>query len=48
MMPILLTTNFVFIIALIATPPVDIDDVHEPVSGSLLYGSNIISNAIIR
>jgi hypothetical protein len=28
-------------------PPVDIDGIREPVSGSLLYGNNIISGAII-
>ncbi|KAI5083136.1 hypothetical protein GOP47_0002879 [Adiantum capillus-veneris] len=28
-------------------PPVDIDDIRDPVSGSLLYYNNIISNAII-
>ncbi|KAG6530095.1 hypothetical protein ZIOFF_012316 [Zingiber officinale] len=33
--------------ALIAAPPVDIDGIHEPISGSLLYGNNIISGAII-
>jgi hypothetical protein len=27
----------------IAAPPVDIDGIREPVSGSLLYGNNIIS-----
>ncbi|KAJ4699433.1 Photosystem II protein D1, partial [Melia azedarach] len=31
----------------IAAPPVDIDGIREPVSGSLLYGNNIISGAII-
>jgi photosystem II P680 reaction center D1 protein len=38
---------FLFIIAFIAAPPVDIDGIREPVSGSLLYGNNIISGAII-
>jgi hypothetical protein len=38
---------FSFIIAFIAAPPVDIDGIREPVSGSLLYGNNIISGAII-
>jgi hypothetical protein len=47
MIPTLLTTTSVFIIAFIAAPPVDIDGIHEPVSGSLLYGNNIISGAII-
>ncbi|MCD9640588.1 hypothetical protein HAX54_025968 [Datura stramonium] len=45
--PYLIDGNFVFIIAFIAAPPVDIDGIREPVSGSLLYGNNIISGAII-
>ncbi|KAG4109420.1 hypothetical protein ERO13_1Z050192v2 [Gossypium hirsutum] len=44
--PTLLTTTSVFIIAFIAAPPVDIDGIREPVSGSLLYRNNIISGAI--
>jgi photosystem II P680 reaction center D1 protein len=47
MIPTLLTATSVFIIAFIATPPIDIDGIREPVSGSLLYGNNIISGAII-
>jgi photosystem II P680 reaction center D1 protein len=47
MIPCLLTATSVFIIAFIAAPPVDIDGIREPVSGSLLYGNNIISGAII-
>jgi photosystem II P680 reaction center D1 protein len=47
MIPTLLTTTSVFIIAFIAAPLVDIDGIREPVSGSLLYGNNIISGAII-
>ena len=47
MIPTLLTATSVFIIAFIAAPPVDIDGISEPVSGSLLYGNNIISSAII-
>ncbi|KAI5441953.1 hypothetical protein KIW84_011131 [Lathyrus oleraceus] len=47
MIPILLTTTSVFIIAFISTPPVDIDCIHEPVYGSLLYRNNIIYGAII-
>jgi photosystem II P680 reaction center D1 protein len=41
MIPTLLTATC-FIIAFIAAPPVDIDGIREPVSGSLLYGNNII------
>ncbi|KAJ6861731.1 hypothetical protein NC651_037717 [Populus alba x Populus x berolinensis] len=47
MIPTLLTATFVFIIVFIAAPPVDIDVIREPVSGSLFYGNNIISGAII-
>ncbi|KAJ8425152.1 hypothetical protein Cgig2_024093 [Carnegiea gigantea] len=47
MIPTLLTATSLFIIAFIAAPPVDIDGIREPVSGSLLYGNNIISGAII-
>ena len=45
--PTLLTATSVFIIAFVAAPPVDIDGIREPVSGSLLYGNNIISGAVI-
>ncbi|KAL0915999.1 hypothetical protein M5K25_013474 [Dendrobium thyrsiflorum] len=47
MIPTLLTATSVFIIAFIPAPPVNIDGIHELVSGSLLYGNNIISGAII-
>ncbi|KAL1337511.1 hypothetical protein HN51_032203 [Arachis hypogaea] len=47
MIPTLLTATFVFIIAFIVSPPVDIDGICEPISGSLLYGNNIISGTII-
>ena len=47
MIPTLLTETSVFIISFIAAPPVDIYGIREPVSGSLLYGNNIISGAII-
>jgi photosystem II P680 reaction center D1 protein len=47
MIPTLLTATSVFIIAFIAAPQVDIDGIREHVSGSLLYGNNIISGAII-
>ncbi|CAI8615269.1 unnamed protein product [Vicia faba] len=47
MIPTLLTVTSVFIIAFIAAPPVDIDGIHEPIFGSLLYGNNIIYGAII-
>jgi len=47
MFPTLLTATSCYIIAFIAAPPVDIDGIREPVSGSLLYGNNIITGAII-
>ena len=47
MIPCLLTATTVFILAFVAAPPVDIDGIREPVSGSLLYGNNIISGAVV-
>ncbi|MBA0814730.1 hypothetical protein Gohar_020538 [Gossypium harknessii] len=47
MIPTLLITTFVFIIAFIATPPIDIDGIREPVFGYLLYKNNIIYGVII-
>ena len=47
MIPALLSAATCFVIAFIAAPPVDIDGIREPVSGSLLYGNNIISAAIV-
>jgi photosystem II P680 reaction center D1 protein len=46
MIPTLLTAVSVYIIAFVAAPPVDIDGIREPVSGSLLFGNNIISGAV--
>jgi uncharacterized membrane protein len=47
MIPTLLVATTCFIIAFIAAPPVDIDSIREPVAGSLLYGNNIISAAVV-
>ena len=47
MIPCLLTATCCYIIAFIAAPPVDIDGIREPVAGSLMYGNNIISGAVI-
>jgi photosystem II P680 reaction center D1 protein len=47
MIPTLLTAATAFVTAFIAAPPVDIDGIREPVSGSLLYGNNIITGAIV-
>ncbi|KAM0952740.1 putative photosystem II [Dioscorea sansibarensis] len=45
--PTLLTAISIFIITFIVSPQVDIDGILEPIFGSLLYGNNIISGAII-
>ena len=47
MIPTLLAATVMFIIAFIASPPTDIDGIREAVSGSLLYGNNIISGSIV-
>jgi photosystem II P680 reaction center D1 protein len=47
MIPTLLTKSYVFIIAFISNTLLDIDGIHDPVSGSLIYGNNIIYGAII-
>jgi photosystem II P680 reaction center D1 protein len=47
MFPTLLTATTCFITAFLAAPPVDIDGIREPVAGSLLYGNNIISGAVV-
>jgi len=47
MFPTLLTAISVYIIAFLAAPPVDIDGIREPVAGSLLYGNNIVSGAVV-
>ena len=47
MVPCLLAATTCFIIAFIAAPPVDIDGIREPVAGSLMYGNNIISGAVV-
>jgi photosystem II P680 reaction center D1 protein len=47
MIPTLLAATICFIVAFIAAPPVDIDGIREPVAGSLMYGNNIISGAVV-
>ena len=47
MIPLLLSATTCYIIAFVAAPPVDIDGIREPVAGSLMYGNNIISGAVI-
>ena len=36
-----------YIAAFILAPPVDIDGIREPVAGSLFYGNNIVTGAVI-
>ncbi|XBI07793.1 hypothetical protein VPH35_135641 [Triticum aestivum] len=45
--PYLIDRNFCIYYRLHRCPPIDIDGIHEPISGSLLYGNNIMSGAII-
>ena len=47
MIPTLLAATVCFIVAFVAAPPVDIDGIREPVAGSLIYGNNIISGAVV-
>jgi photosystem II P680 reaction center D1 protein len=47
MFPLLVVATCAFIAGFILAPPVDIDGIREPVAGSLLYGNNIISGAVI-
>jgi photosystem II P680 reaction center D1 protein len=47
MFPLLSLSILVYIGAFIFAPAVDIDGIREPVAGSLLYGNNIITGAVI-
>jgi photosystem II P680 reaction center D1 protein len=47
MIPVLLPAAVGFLLCFVAAPPVDIDGIREPVAGSLLYGNNIVSGALI-
>jgi photosystem II P680 reaction center D1 protein len=47
MIPCLSVAAIVFVLAIIAAPPVDLDGIREPLSGSLMYGNNIISAAVV-
>ena len=47
MFPVLGVAIIAFVGGFILAPPVDIDGIREPVSGSLLYGNNIISGGVI-
>ena len=47
MLPLSGLAIIAYITAFIFAPPVDIDGIREPVAGSLLYGNNIITGALI-
>ena len=47
MIPTMLTASIVFIIAIVAAPPVDMQGIGSPISGSFLDGNNIITAAVI-
>merc|ERR1712226_1423299 len=47
LIPTIFAATSAFIVAFIAAPAVDIDGIREPVAGSLLYGNNIISAAVV-
>merc|ERR1712100_187303 len=47
MFPLLVVSIIVYLLSFILSPSVDIDGIREPVAGSLLYGNNIVSGAVI-
>lgn len=47
MYPLLAVSIVAYILGVFYAPPVDIDGIREPVAGSLLYGNNIITTAVI-
>ncbi|MGC9502724.1 photosystem II q(b) protein [Baaleninema sp.] len=47
LIPTALTAAIVFILAFVAAPPVDLDGIREPITGSLLDGNNIISATVV-
>lgn len=47
MFPLLGVATGAYIVAFVIAPPTDIDGIREPVAGSLLYGNNIISGAVV-
>jgi len=47
MFPLLLVSVVSYVIVFFCGTPVDIDGIREPVSGSLLYGNNLISGSVI-
>jgi photosystem II P680 reaction center D1 protein len=47
MVPLLLVAVLSFMFFFVAAPPVDIDGIREAVSGSLLFGNNLITGAVV-
>jgi len=47
MFPLIGVATVAYVAAFLTAPPVDIDGIREPVAGSLLYGNNIITGAVI-
>jgi len=47
MFPLIGLATIAYIGGFILAPPVDIDGIREPVAGSLLYGNNIITGALV-
>merc|ERR1719498_278453 len=47
MFPLLIIGTLTYVCSVAVAPPVDIDGIREPVSGSLLYGNNIITTSLI-
>lgn len=45
--PLLTLAAVVYIVAFTLAPAVDIDGIREPVAGSLIYGNNIITGAVV-
>merc|ERR1712186_308308 len=47
MFPLLAVSSVAYITAFVSAPCVDIDGIREPVSGSLLFGNNIMGGSVI-
>jgi len=47
MFPLILLSVLAYLLGFILAPPSDIDGIREPLSGSLLYGNNIITGSVI-
>jgi len=47
MFPLLSLGILAYVFGFLFAPPVDIDGIREPVAGSLLYGNNLITGAVI-